>query len=121
MHRVNNEFVCATVVAIVCGIALASSLSGSGLPLLLIVLVVALGAGVAALRRHRRTLFALTLPGRRGAPRTPGVSKAEPPAEPRRQPRQPTPLTSEPWSRRAGVRSRSLGEQPPTKDRERSG
>ncbi|MBA2295204.1 MAG: hypothetical protein H0W16_08715 [Actinobacteria bacterium] len=120
MQRVNNEFVWVTVVSIVCGIAVASLLSGSGLPLLLIVLVVALGAGVAALRRRGHAPSA-PMPRWRRAPRAPRDSEPEPPAEPRRQPRQPTPLTSEPWSRRAGVRSRSLGEQPPTKDRERSG
>jgi len=122
MHRVSNEFVWATVVSIVCGIGLASLLSGSGLPLLLIVVVVAIGAGVAAYRRRGYATRSLNIrrlraPRAERTPRTNRTTEPEP-AIPRSQPRQPSPLIGESLSRRAGVRSRSLGKEPPS-DRSR--
>lgn len=122
MHRVGNEFIWATVASIVCGIGLASLLSGSELPLLLIVLVVAAGAGLALYRRRRSMLDP-------EAPRPPwsqwesqlrGRHSLKPRnterTSTRSQPRSVEPVPDEPRSRRAGVRSSSLGAPPPDDD-----
>ena len=64
MNRLGNEHIWAFVASIVCGIGVASLLSGSKLPLGLIVVVVLLGLGATALRRRR-------LHGHRPAKRAP--------------------------------------------------
>ena len=126
MHNRGNEFVWVTVVSIVCGIGLASLLSGSGLPLLLIVVVVAIGAGIAAYRRRGYAGRAPTI----RLLRTPRLERTrrerrsdttpEPLTVPRPPAREPLPHIDEPRSRRAGVRSRSLGEAPSPPDRSQS-
>lgn len=123
MHRLGNEHIWALVASIVCGIAVASLLTGSGLPLLLIVVVVLLGFGASALRR--RMLHAHV-----GAERAPRVTrsrrrtrrpekdarpaKAQTAAAPADRPvaRGVRGLPVE-HERRAGARSRSLGLRPP--------
>ena len=126
MHRVGNEHIWALVASIVCGIAVASLLTGSGLPLLLIVVVVLLGLGASALRRrmlHRHV----------NAESVPRVAKAR---RSRRRPEKPTETVTAQTAaapperpaprgvrglpvehdRRAGARSRSLGLRPPDEE-----
>ena len=126
MHRLGNEHIWALVASIVCGIAVASLLTGSGLPLLLIVVVVGLGFGASALRRRmlHRHVTAESIPRvvksrrsrRHRETRTPaaGAPTAAAPKE-RPAPRGVRGLPVD-HERRAGARSRSLGLRPPHDD-----
>ena len=113
MVQRTNEVVWATVAAVVCGIVLASLLTGSGLPLLAIGVVVAAGATLAVLRRRRFSPYEESSRRRIGRferrSRETRPEQSRSPAATRSQPRRPEPILGEPWSRRAGIRSKSLG------------
>jgi hypothetical protein len=123
MHRLGNEHIWALVASIVCGIAVASLLTGSGLPLLLIVVVVGFGFGASALRRRvlHRHVTAESAPRvtaarkrrRRSEKATePAAAQAAAPPVERPAPRGVRGLPVD-HERRAGARSRSLGLRPP--------
>ncbi len=128
MHRVGNEHIWALVASVVCGIAVASLLSGSGLPLLLIVVVVLLGLGASSLRRRmlhqhvnaesvpRVTRFRRSRRPPKTATQTArATADAAPPERPAPRGVRGLPVDHD---RRAGARSRSLGLRPP-QDEER--
>lgn len=112
MSRIGNEIVWAVVASVVCGALLASLLGGTPLPLIVILVAVAAGLAVTTLgrRRERRAYQPATSRSRRRERRPvvekPDVPRRVVPTDP------PARALVDPSARRTGARAQSLGAQP---------
>ena len=98
-----NQLIWTAVASIVCGVTIVSLLNGSGLPWIVIVVVVVLGlaTSIGRHRRHRRKALRLLHVSDEHDRATALRDRSSPPDE--------APAPDEPEARRAGVRSTSLG------------